>query len=134
MNQSTSRILMVDDDEEDRELLQDVFEELGYGRLIHLEENGEQALAYLNGLGGMELPCLIVLDLNMPRLGGRQTLQYIKAQPNLRHITVVIFSTSLNPMEKEECLALGAHSYVVKPVTYHEAIQIAQEFYDLCGT
>lgn len=127
-------ILMVDDDEEDRLLLKDVFDELGLGRTIHFEENGEEAIRYLKGrLEGGDLPCLIILDLNMPRLNGRQTLEYIKSQPRLKNITVIIYSTSLNPLERDECLALGAHSYVVKPATYNESVRIARSFYAFCS-
>lgn len=127
-------ILMVDDDEEDRLLLKDVFDEMGYGHCIHFEENGEEAIAYLQGCSnGAGLPKLIILDLNMPRLNGRQTLQYIKSQPRLKDIAVIIYSTSLNPLERDECLALGAHSYVVKPATYKDSVEIARRFYAFCA-
>jgi CheY-like chemotaxis protein len=124
---------MVDDDAEDRLLLKDVFDELGYGDAIHFEENGEGAIAYLQGCtDGHRLPCLIILDLNMPRLNGRQTLGYLKSHPRYKDIKVIIYSTSLNPLERDECLALGAHSYIVKPATYHESVKIANTFYSFC--
>ncbi|WP_121353648.1 response regulator [Flavisolibacter nicotianae] len=127
-------ILMVDDDEEDRLLLKDTFEELGYGDCVQYEENGERALAYLQQCTkeGATLPCLMILDLNMPKLNGRQTLKLLKAEPSLQHIAVVIYSTSLNPVERDECLALGAHSYVVKPISYKESVDIANKFFALC--
>ena len=126
-------ILMVDDDKEDRDLIKDTFEELGYGYSIHFEENGEKAIAYLQQCRANNCtPCLVVLDLNMPILNGRQTLHLIKNDPLFEHLTVMIYSTSLNPMERDECLALGAHSYVVKPVTYEESIRVANLFYTLC--
>lgn len=133
MKKSDIVILMADDDEEDRMLLKDAFEDLGHGGLIHFEENGEKALQYLNRcLENNFIPCLVVLDLNMPRLNGRQTLQHIKSNERMRGMQVVIFSTSLNPIERDECLALGAHSYVVKPISYKESVQIAENFYALC--
>lgn len=127
-------ILMVDDDEEDRLLLKDTFEELGYGDSVQYEENGERALAYLQQRTkeGATLPCLMILDLNMPKLNGRQTLKLLKTEPAFRHIAVVIYSTSLNPIERDECLALGAHSYVVKPISYKESVDIANKFFALC--
>lgn len=134
MKRKSPPILMVDDDEEDRLLLKDVFDELGYGHLIHFEENGEEAIRYLQEcVEGKNLPCLVILDLNMPKLNGHQTLEYIKSQPQLKDITVIIYSTSLNPLERDECLALGAHSYVVKPATYNESVRIAREFYAFCS-
>lgn len=134
MKKKSMAILMVDDDAEDRLLLKDVFDELGYSDCIHFEENGEQAITYLQQCAdGESLPRLIVLDLNMPRLNGRQTLKYIKSQPRFRDITVMIYSTSLNPIERDECLALGAHSYIVKPATYKESVKIANTFYSFCS-
>lgn len=127
-------ILMVDDDAEDRLLLKDVFDDLGYSHCIHFEENGEEAIRYLQGCcDGGSLPRLIILDLNMPRLNGRQTLQYLKREPRFQDIAVIIYSTSLNPMERDECLALGAHSYIVKPATYNESVSIANTFYSFCA-
>ena len=134
MKKKGMAILMVDDDAEDRLLLKDVFDELGYSDCIHFEENGEDAIAYLQACtDGERLPRLIVLDLNMPRLNGRQTLQYIKNQPRFSEIAVMIYSTSLNPIERDECLALGAHSYIVKPATYSESVKIANTFYSFCS-
>jgi CheY-like chemotaxis protein len=124
---------MVDDDAEDRLLLKDIFDELGYGHCIQFEENGEGAVAYLQKCAeGGSLPRLVILDLNMPRLNGRQTLEYIKRHPVFQSITVIIYSTSLNPLERDECLALGAHSYMVKPATYADSIKIATTFYSFC--
>lgn len=127
-------ILMVDDDEEDRLLLKDTFVELGYGDCVQYEENGEKAIAYLQQCLAQErqLPCLMILDLNMPKLNGRQLLRQVKNEPSLQHIAVVIYSTSLNPIERDECLSLGANSYVVKPISYKDSIEIASRFYALC--
>jgi len=124
------KILMVDDDAEDRELLQHTLEALGHRDAIHFEENGEDAIRFLQQC--THYPCLIILDLNMPRLNGRQTLQYIKSQPKLQQVTTLIYSTSLNPVERDECLSLGAHSYIIKPVTYAEGLAIARKFLALC--
>jgi len=133
MKENTKAILLVDDDEEDRMLLQDAFDDLGYGSILKQAQNGEEALVYLKGLPTEALPSLIVLDLNMPRLNGRQTLQHLKSDPRLDKITVVIFSTSHNPKEQRECLLLGAHSYIIKPVSFKESIEIASSFYDMCN-
>lgn len=127
-------IMIVDDDAEDRLLIKDAFDELHYGECIHFEENGETAIKYLQGcLDRESIPGVIIIDLNMPKLNGRQTLKWIKSQEGLKHVSVVIFSTSLNPIEKEECLALGAHSYVIKPISYRESITIAENFLSLTG-
>lgn len=128
------RILLVDDDAEDRLIIKDTFDELGYGPTIRFAENGEDAIAYLeNCLLQQALPALVILDLNMPRLNGTQTLRYLKSRPAFSTIPVIIFSTSLNPIEHDECLLLGAHSYVIKPTSYMQAVDVAKHFYTLCG-
>ena len=135
MSDNPKPILVVDDDAEDRLLLNDAFEELHYVEKIHFEVNGEKAVRYLEGcMQEDSIPRLVILDLNMPKLNGRETLRWIKNQPQLRHITVIIYSTSLNPIEKDECLALGAHSYIVKPISYKESIRVAENFLSLTVT
>jgi len=132
MQKTELRFLVVDDDEEDRMLLRDAFAELGHQRLIRFAEDGERALHYLTDCIVEDcLPQLLILDLNMPRLNGRQTLAAIKKDSRLKDITVVIYSTSLNPSEKAECLALGAYDYVIKPVSYKDSMAIARRFYEL---
>jgi len=79
---------------------------------------GEEAINYLNSIQEQELPSLIILDLNMPKWDGRQTLNYIKSKPQLADIPVVILSTSENKMDKEVCRRLGAASYLQKPYHY----------------
>ncbi|UYQ92647.1 response regulator [Chitinophaga horti] len=126
-------ILLVDDDAEDRLIIKDTFEELGYGTAIQFAGNGEEAIHYLEAcLPKKDLPSLVILDLNMPKMNGTQTLRYLKAQPALSNIPVIIFSTSLNPIEHDECLSLGAHSYVIKPTSYLQAIEVVKHFYNLC--
>jgi two-component system response regulator len=126
-----SRILLVDDDAEDRLIIKDTFEELGYGTAIQFAVNGEDAISYLETCSTQ--PSLVILDLNMPKMNGTQTLRYLKDQPVLSTIPVIIFSTSLNPIEHDECLSLGAHSYVIKPTSYLQAIDVVKHFYTLCG-
>lgn len=128
-------ILMVDDDWEDRSLLHDTFEQLNLGNCIGFAENGEDAIRYLKNCEAQQkLPNLIVLDLNMPKLNGRQTLELIKATPGWEGIAVVIYSTSLNPKERDECMAKGAHSFVIKPITYQQSLDTARLFFDLSQT
>jgi CheY-like chemotaxis protein len=127
------KILLVDDDPEDRAIIDDGFKDVGAHHIAHYEENGEKALAYLeNAFSKGGLPCLIILDLNMPRLNGTQTLRAIKEDIRFKHLHVLIYSTSLNPIEKEECMLLGAQAYIIKPVTYAECLKTAQYFKEYC--
>jgi len=128
---ANKKILMIDDDVEDRMLMQDMLTEIGVPDIAHYEENGENALSYLEKLSPNELPAVIVLDLNMPKLNGTQVLKLLKADEKLRDITVIIYSTSVNYIEKEQTLKLGAHSYVIKPSSYEECLEKARYFHNL---
>lgn len=128
----TKKILLVDDDIEDREIIRDALGDLGYDSVIHFEENGESALSFLeSAFQSGTLPSMVVLDLNMPRMNGTQTLRQLKTDERFKDIPVVIYSTSLNNIERDECLALGAHSYVIKPVSYRDTVATAKRFYDM---
>lgn len=130
---SAKKILVVDDDEEDRFIIQDGFSEVGAEDIVHFEENGEKALQYLeNSYSHQDLPCLIILDLNMPRLNGTQTLRAIKSDERFNNIHVLIYSTSLNRIEKEQCMLLGAEEYIIKPLTFAESLEKAQYFKNVC--
>lgn len=129
---SVTKILFVDDDAEDQFIMLNAFKHLGFSDAIHFESNGERALQYLNESYAIDdLPYLIILDLNMPRLNGTQVLALLKADTRLQHIPVIIYSTSLNKIEKEQCLQLGARDYIIKALTYNECLQRANEFRDL---
>ena len=126
------KILLVDDDIEDREIIKDALGELGYHSVFHFEENGEKALSFLEAAyNSNSLPSIVILDLNMPRMNGTQTLRHLKTDKRFSHIPVIIYSTSLNNIERDECLALGAHSYVIKPVSYRDTVATAKKFYDM---
>lgn len=77
--------------------------------------NGEEAINYLQATDAQSLPSLIVLDLNMPRLNGKQTLSYLKANPEFAAIPVIMLSTSDNMLDKTQCQQIGAASYLIKP-------------------
>jgi CheY-like chemotaxis protein len=123
------KILMVDDDLEELMLIEEALLELG--KEIHFEENGIEALHYLDRCE--QLPCLIVLDLNMPKLNGTETLVRLKSDNRFKHINVVIYSTSINDQEKDKCIKLGANSYIMKPVSYASTISTAQHLASLCA-
>lgn len=128
------KILLADDDPEDRMIMEDTFRQIELADIIHFVENGENILTYLDQVGeDISLPSLIVLDLNMPRMNGTQTLKLLKANDRYKNIPVIIFSTSINAIEMDECIKTGASSYVVKPVTYAECLNTARSFYEFCS-
>lgn len=125
---------MVDDDAEDRVIVLDALKQLNKDSVVDCAENGEVAMNMLNENGASgNYPCLVVLDLNMPKMNGTNTLRKLKADPRFRDIPVVVYTTSVNPLEKEVCMKLGAQSYLTKPLSYKESLEMARLFLGLCG-
>jgi len=128
------RIFLADDDSEDRSIIQNAMELLDAPDVMQFANDGEELLELLDkSLHASSAPCLIVLDLNMPKINGTQTLGRLKNDDRLKHIPVIIYSTSINPVEREKCLSLGAHSFITKPISFKECKQIAQSFLDFCS-
>ena len=125
-----ARILLADDDKEDQLILTDSFSEIGRDNIIQFVDDGEKLLEYLENVAKDDLPSLIVLDLNMPRMSGTETLVALKANELYKNIPVIIFSTSVNDFEMNKCLETGAEAYITKPVKYEDSIKTAQYFYD----
>jgi two-component system, response regulator len=122
-------ILVAEDDADDRFLLETAFAEKGYVERLTFVENGVELLDYLHSLntdGNSEaanLPGFILLDLNMPKKDGRETLKEIKEDPKFKKIPVIIFTTTRNENEISRCYELGANTYVVKPVGFELLLQ-----------
>ncbi len=125
-------ILMADDDEDDRLLAVDALKE---GRILNnlqCVEDGVELLEYLRREGKFSdaatspRPSLILLDLNMPRMDGREALEQIKADPKLRSIPVVILTTSKEEEDMLRGYDLGAASYITKPVNFEGLVDLMQ--------
>lgn len=127
-----SGILLVDDDAEDQFIFRDAMLCIDNAEPVHCEKNGLDALNYLSSLPHHSLPCVIIADLNMPKMNGSELLAQLKKREGLGHIPVVVYTTSVNNFEKQACLNLGAHSYISKPLTYTQSIEVAQMVMDLC--
>lgn len=121
---------MADDDEDDRLLTQDALAESRVLNELHFVEDGVELLEYLERKGKFEdknsspRPGLILLDLNMPRMDGREALEAIKANPNLKGIPVVILTTSKQEEDMVKGYNLGAASYITKPVTFDGLVDL----------
>ncbi len=121
---------MADDDEDDRLLTQDALTESRVLNELHFVEDGVELLEYLERKGKFEQkdtsprPGLILLDLNMPRMDGREALQAIKANPCLKGIPVVILTTSKQEEDMVKGYDLGAASYITKPVTFDGLVEL----------
>jgi CheY-like chemotaxis protein len=102
MENTSWKILVADDDADDRAILQDAMRELDATEVLCFAQNGEEALRLLgNDFNAEYKPALIILDLNMPKLNGTETLRRIKNDDRFNTIPVIIYSTSLNPLEKD---------------------------------
>ncbi|MEJ6533285.1 response regulator [Pseudoalteromonas lipolytica] len=123
-------ILMADDDEDDRLLTQDALAESRVLNELYFVEDGLELLEYLERKGKFSekesspRPGLILLDLNMPRMDGREALQAIKTNPNLKGIPVVILTTSKQEEDMVKGYDLGAASYITKPVTFEGLVEL----------
>lgn len=117
-------MLVVEDSNEDFEALQRFLQRSPLAVPVQRCVNGDQALAFLYRTGNYcdrsdaPRPGLIVLDLNLPGTDGREVLRRIKQNEDLRRIPVVIFTTSNNPKDIEDCYQYGANSYIVKPINF----------------
>lgn len=122
-------LLIADDDPDDRLLAEEALVESRLANGMFFVEDGEQLLDFLNQRGiyaDQELPRpgLILLDLNMPRKDGREALQEIKADPNLRRIPVVVLTTSKAEEDILRTYDLGVNSFIVKPVTFEQLVEV----------
>ncbi|KRB58938.1 two-component system response regulator [Rhizobium sp. Root708] len=125
----TQPILIVEDSEDDFEATIRAFKRANLKNPVHWASSGYEALELLET---MPRPGLILLDLNMPGLDGRKTLEMIKSNENWRKIPVVILTTSDDERDIEGCYALGANTYVQKPVDLDglfAAIQRLKEYW-----
>lgn len=127
------KILIAEDDPEDRMFIQDAFAELQLAAYTYFLEDGEALLKYLQHEPPYEDPNLyprpniILMDLNMPRKDGREALRDIKAHPQLRSIPVIIFSTSSDSSDIAESYQSGANSYLTKPVRFQDLVTMLRE-------
>ena len=137
MNQSDPSkhvILYADDDYDDLELITDSFSRYANNVDVVKAFDGFEALSYLKNLSAADpSPCLIILDLNMPRLNGMDTLVKIKSMERFEHVPVVVFTTSSSEREKAIAVESGAAAFVTKPVSDHHVQQIVQRFLSFCS-
>ena len=126
------KILMTDDDSDDRLLALLAFKKLNAAHSIDFVTHGQELIDYLSSRvdSPRELPDLILLDLNMPKKDGRQALKEIKANPKLNQLDVIIFSTSNSEKDKKYALDLGARSFIVKPSNQDELTDIFRNICD----
>ncbi len=128
-------ILSAEDDDDDRLLIKESFESSKITSELYFTENGQDLLYYLRNQGKYSdgnipspRPDLILLDLNMPQLDGREALREIKSDPALCGIPIIVLTTSNEGKDITTCYNLGANSFISKPASYNELVRIADAF------
>ncbi|HZW48198.1 MAG TPA: response regulator [Microvirga sp.] len=124
-------ILLVDDNPGDIALTQEAFQECGLSANFLTASDGLEALALLSKSGihaEVATPDFILLDLNLPRMSGREVLSYIKQSDRLKRIPTIILSTSSRQQDIEQCYELCANTYIVKPVQWSQFLAIVRSF------
>ncbi len=135
MAHPTSRptILIADDDEDDRLLLEYAFSKAYVKCQLRLVGNGEEAITYLLGKRPYDdreafpMPSLVLLDLKMPMIDGYQVLEWLQTRPELKILPVVVHSGSMLPEDMARTASLGAKDYHVKSFTLADRITLFQE-------
>jgi CheY-like chemotaxis protein len=128
-------ILLVEDDPGDVLMTREALEDSKVANRLHVVNNGEEALAFLRHEGDYRdspRPDLILLDLNLPRVDGREVLSTVKGDPDLRRIPVVVLTTSDAEEDVLRSYDLHANAYVTKPVDFDQFVEVVRqidEFY-----
>jgi CheY-like chemotaxis protein len=126
------KVLLADDDADDREIFVRVLDKKTDVQLVRTVENGREVIDYLNGLPAPEqLPHLIILDHNMPKMNGTETLGKLKSDKRYSEIHVVIYSTYSDNRMRETCEQLGASMVLAKPASIKEYEAIIDRFLGL---
>jgi CheY-like chemotaxis protein len=126
------KILIADDDLEDLELIEDAILHVDPQVELKKFSDGKSIVKYLDGSRDHELPCLIVLDYNMPPMNGSQVLSEVNTRERYQTIPKVVVSTSNAPVYKRECLKHGAIDYIVKPDDVEGLDSLAKRLLSLC--
>jgi two-component system response regulator len=129
-------VLLVDDDEGDLLMIQEALDSGTREHDVHIAHDGEEALEFLQRKGRFAdapRPDLILLDLNMPRMNGRQVLAFVKGDEDLRRIPVVVLTTSRAPVDISDSYRLHANAYVTKPMSLDDLTAVVKGIDDFFG-
>ena len=125
-------ILLLEDDDNDAYLLGRAVKRLRPGSTLVVLHDGESAIEYLAGRGAYAdrqvhpLPSIVLLDVKTPRRSGLEVLQWLKRQPGLRRIPVVVLTASVDPSSVRRAYELGANSFLTKPLAYEDLTRLTE--------
>ncbi len=132
---SSRPIFLVEDDAVDQMLLKRALSSLGIRNRLDIANDGEEALEQLGRSKGEDRPCLILIDLNMPRMNGFEFLKALRQDEALRMIPVIVLTTSKEQKDVRESYRLGAAGYMAKPVDYLQFVELVKtidSYWSLC--
>jgi CheY-like chemotaxis protein len=125
-------ILIAEDDEDYVLLIKQVFARAHIPNPIHVVWNGEEAISYLKGAGKYSnrdeypLPDILLLDLKMPRVNGMEVLKWVRQQPSLASLRILVLTSSDRMRDVNEAYDLGANSFLVKPLDFHDFTNLSR--------
>lgn len=128
----THWLLLVEDDCLDAVIMRRSLRQLNISHELVHRTDGEKALEYLHGCSG-DLPCAVLLDLNMPRMNGHEFLEHIKADVSLRTIPVLVVTTSSAAEDMEACFRLGAVAYIRKDCSFEVFVESMRSLVGYCA-
>jgi CheY-like chemotaxis protein len=122
------KILLVDDDADDRQIFDEILRDIDPEGGVVTAENGLEMVAFLDKMTDDDLPDMIILDQNMPKMTGKESLVFLKESPRYRHISTIVYSTYQVKDFYQECLELGAQDVVAKPDTMQAYREMIEQF------
>ncbi len=117
-------VLLVEDSDEDADTFATALERSGLVATVHRVASGDACIAWFTA--SRQTPTLVIMDLNMPGMDGRQALLFIKSAPLFKAIPVIIFSTSSSEQDRDLCFQAGANAYHIKSLRYPDHLQTVQ--------
>ena len=125
-------ILLAEDREDDIFIIRKAFSAAGVFNPLQVVRDGEEALAYLKGTGRyynrdeFPLPDLLLLDLKMPRMDGFEVLRWIRHEPGMSALRIIVLTSSQDIRDVNEAYRLGANSFMVKPMDFEDVVQMTK--------
>ena len=130
MNSSERIVLYADDDADDRMLLSQTFQIVAPDVVLEEVPDGSQVLNFLKARK-QELPCLVILDLNMPGMNGKEVMRLLKSDDDYQSLSIVVFTTSANPADRDECARYGV-DMITKPIDLNDFERTANHLLTYC--
>ena len=132
MNRSDSLVLLAEDNSTDALMVRRAFTKAGLRGTLDVVDDGDKAVAYLSGQGAFAdrarhpLPAVLLLDLKLPRRSGLEVLAWLRQQPGLKRLPVVVLTSSEESADINRAYDLGANSYLVKPVDFDALLEMVR--------